>query len=83
MGIAKVLSQLFFSYQATAEELQTFFGQRVADQDRLRGGIVFVENKIARDPEGRIILNLEKLDKQAECVDVEFVKGQPKVKVGC
>ncbi len=47
---------------------------------RLRGGIVFVD-KLPRDPGGKLILNMDKFDKQAEMVDRNFIRSQPKVKV--
>ena len=67
-------------YEATAEEIELFVAARVADTDRLRGGMVFVD-KLAKDPNGKLIVNLDKWDRMAEMVDKEFIKHQPKVKV--
>ncbi len=67
-------------YEATSEDLTNFVSARVADTDRLRGGVVFLD-KLAKDPNGKLIINLDKFDKHAQMVDKEFIKNQPKVKV--
>ena len=67
-------------YQATGEEIVQFSQARLAEPDWIRGGIVFVE-KLAKDSNGQLMINLEKLDKFAQEVDNEFLKSQPKVKV--
>ncbi len=58
----------------------TFFNALFALFLRLRGGIVFVD-KLPRDPSGKLILNTAKYDKNAEMVDKDFLRSQPKVKV--
>ena len=53
---------------------------RLTDADRLRGGLVIVE-KLARDPSGTLIVNLDKFDRAAVGVDESFIREQPKVGV--
>ena len=68
-------------YEATAEEILSFVHARVADTDRIRGGVVFVD-KLKKDSSGNLIINLEKFDKDAKGMDENFIKEQPKVRVG-
>ena len=52
----------------------------ISETERLRGGIVFVE-KLAKDPSGKLYINLDHFNKDAEGMDYEFIRQQPKVSV--
>ena len=67
-------------YEATADEILSYVHARVADADRIRGGVVFVD-KLKKDSSGNLLINLEKYDKDAKGIDEAFINGQPKVKV--
>ena len=68
-------------YSASAEELLQFIDSRiVSESEKLRAGIVFVD-KLAKDPSGKLFISLEKYNKDAEGMDYEFIRSQPKVKV--
>jgi len=67
-------------YSASAEELLQYLDSRtLSEADKLRGGIVFVD-KLAKDPSGKLFISLDKYNKDAEGMDYEFIRGQPKVK---
>ena len=67
-------------YSASAEELLQFVDSRILNEtDKLRGGIVFID-KLAKDPSGKLFISLDKYNKDAEGMDYEFIRGQPKVK---
>ena len=57
-----------------------YVNARVIVTDRLLGGLVFVDN-LHRDPSGRLFVNLEKFDVNAQGIDQVFLQGQPKVQV--
>jgi len=67
-------------YAISAEDLIQYVNARVIVTDRLLGGLVFVDN-LHRDPSGRLFVNLEKYDSDAQGIDEAFLKGQPKVQV--
>lgn len=79
LGNLIVPFQLVFSLILSLSS-QAFTSTRLADTDRLRGGIVFVE-KLAKDHTGRLIVNLDKFDKDAEEIDEVFIREQPKITV--
>jgi len=65
-------------YSSTAEEILAYANARLPDTDRLRGGLVLVE-KLAKDPSGTLLVNLDKFDRAAVGVDESFIREQPKV----
>ena len=67
-------------YVISAEDLIQYVNARVIVTDRLLGGLVFVDN-LHRDPSGRLFINLEKYDVNAQGIDQGFLQGQPKVQV--
>ena len=68
-------------YEATSEELLSYVDSRtVSDVERLRAGVVFVE-KLAKDPSGKLYISLDHFNKDAEGMDYEFIRQQPKVSV--
>jgi len=67
-------------YSASADELLQYYDSRIlSETEKLRGGIVFVD-KLAKDPSGKLYISLDKYNKDAEGMDYEFIRGQPKVK---
>ena len=67
-------------YAISAEDLIQYVNARVIVTDRLLGGLAFVDN-LHRDPSGRLFVNLEKFDVNAQGIDQVFLQGQPKVQV--
>ena len=67
-------------YAISAEDLIQYVNARVLVTDRLLGGLVFVDN-LHRDPSGKLFVNLEKFDVNAQGIDQAFLQGQPKVQV--
>ena len=67
-------------YEATSEELLSYVDSRTLATEKLRGGVVFVD-KLAKDPAGRLYISLERFNKDAEGMDYEFIRQQPKVPV--
>ena len=68
-------------YEATAEDLLAYVDTRaISETEKLRGGIVFVE-KLAKDPSGKLYISLDHFNKDAEGMDYEFIRQQPKVSV--
>ena len=67
-------------FEASADEILSFAHSRLADTDRLRGGVVFVD-KLAKDSTGKVLVNLAKYDHTAVLIDKDFIASQPKVKV--
>ena len=62
----------------THSTASSLFRLRLPDTDRLRGGLVLVE-KLAKDPSGTLLVNLDKFDRAAVGVDESFIREQPKV----
>ena len=65
-------------YDATSEEILSYTDYRTPETEKLRGGIVFVEN-LAKDPRGELYINLDRFNNDAEGIDYGFIKKQPKV----
>ena len=65
-------------YMLSAEELVQYTNARVAFTEKLLGGVVFVDN-LHKDPGGRLFINLDKHDVNAQAVDQDFLSSQPKV----
>ena len=67
-------------YDATSEEILSYADYRTPETEKLRGGIVFVEN-LAKDPRGKLYINLDRFNNDAEGIDYGFIKKQPKVSI--
>lgn len=67
-------------YMVNADEVVQYTNARVAITDKLLGGVVFVDN-LHKDPGGRVFMNLDKFDSNAQAVDEQFLKDQPRVQM--
>ena len=68
-------------YGVTGEDILHHINNRVLETERLRGGIVIVD-KLGRDPSGRLVVNLERYDRDVVGVDDTLIrKGRNAPKV--
>ena len=67
-------------YEASSEEIISYVDYRTQQTEKLRAGVVFVD-KLAKDPSGKLYISLERFNKDAEGMDYEFIRQQPKVLV--
>jgi len=79
-GLPRAYVVMKSGYSASADELLQYLDSRIlSEAEKLRAGIVFVD-KLAKDPSGKLFISLDKYNKDAEGMDYEFIRGQPKVK---
>ena len=65
-------------YMLSAEDLIQYTNSRVSSNERLLGGVVFVES-LHKDTKGRLYKCLDKYDSSAQGLDEQFLSSQPKV----